>query len=131
MICISLHVLFTFSFSFSCSFLHLALSLNVIGKYKHMNQKSFGQSIALTNQRKALLLLVGCKLWILLQSPFWVIVLKCLKLKTFLLSRRGHLFDYTSAVIIYEMCVQEPTATVSPFQIFFLRIVLICRYYLL
>ncbi|KAI3900876.1 hypothetical protein MKW92_037886 [Papaver armeniacum] len=25
---------------------------------------------------------------------------------------RGHLFDYTSAVIAYEMCVQEPTATV-------------------
>ena len=27
--------------------------------------------------------------------------------------RRGHLFDYTCAVIIYEMCVQEPIATVS------------------
>lgn len=27
--------------------------------------------------------------------------------------RRGHLFDYTCAVIIYEMCVEEPTATVS------------------
>ncbi|GAV72584.1 Topoisom_bac domain-containing protein/zf-C4_Topoisom domain-containing protein/Toprim domain-containing protein/zf-GRF domain-containing protein, partial [Cephalotus follicularis] len=26
---------------------------------------------------------------------------------------RGHLFDYTSAVIIYEMCIQEPTATVT------------------
>ncbi|KAK4256820.1 hypothetical protein QN277_006496 [Acacia crassicarpa] len=26
---------------------------------------------------------------------------------------RGHLFDYTCAVIIYEMCVQEPTATVA------------------
>ncbi|KAB1210515.1 DNA topoisomerase 3-alpha [Morella rubra] len=26
---------------------------------------------------------------------------------------RGHLFDYTSAVIIYEMCVQEPIATVT------------------
>lgn len=26
---------------------------------------------------------------------------------------RGHLFDYTSAVIIYEMCVDEPTATVT------------------
>ncbi|RAL51559.1 hypothetical protein DM860_011061 [Cuscuta australis] len=26
---------------------------------------------------------------------------------------RGNLFDYTSAVIIYEMCVQEPTATVT------------------
>ncbi|XP_059315421.1 DNA topoisomerase 3-alpha [Lycium ferocissimum] len=26
---------------------------------------------------------------------------------------RGHLFDYTSAVTIYEMCIQEPTATVS------------------
>ncbi|WOK95806.1 DNA topoisomerase 3-alpha isoform X2 [Canna indica] len=26
---------------------------------------------------------------------------------------RGRLFDYTSAVIIYEMCVEEPTATVS------------------
>ncbi|KAM7273036.1 hypothetical protein ACFE04_027700 [Oxalis oulophora] len=26
---------------------------------------------------------------------------------------RGHLFDYTSAVIIYEMCVEEPIATVS------------------
>ncbi|KAK3211450.1 hypothetical protein Dsin_016156 [Dipteronia sinensis] len=26
---------------------------------------------------------------------------------------RGHLFDYTCAVIIYEMCVQEPTATVT------------------
>ncbi|XP_054821592.1 DNA topoisomerase 3-alpha isoform X2 [Prosopis cineraria] len=25
---------------------------------------------------------------------------------------RGHLFDYTCAVIIYEMCVHEPTATV-------------------
>ncbi|KAI3992371.1 hypothetical protein MKX01_030092 [Papaver californicum] len=25
---------------------------------------------------------------------------------------RGHLFDYTCAVIVYEMCVQEPTATV-------------------
>ncbi|GLT25089.1 hypothetical protein SLA2020_002420 [Shorea laevis] len=26
---------------------------------------------------------------------------------------RGHLFDYTCVVIIYEMCVQEPTATVK------------------
>ncbi|CAK9183679.1 unnamed protein product [Ilex paraguariensis] len=26
---------------------------------------------------------------------------------------RGHLFDYTCAVIIYEMCVQDPLATVS------------------
>ncbi|KAK9293223.1 hypothetical protein L1049_021213 [Liquidambar formosana] len=26
---------------------------------------------------------------------------------------RGHLFDYTCAVLIYEMCVQEPTATVT------------------
>ncbi|XP_047327780.1 DNA topoisomerase 3-alpha [Impatiens glandulifera] len=26
---------------------------------------------------------------------------------------RGHLFDYTCALIIYEMCVQEPTATVT------------------
>ncbi|KAJ0981608.1 hypothetical protein J5N97_009863 [Dioscorea zingiberensis] len=26
---------------------------------------------------------------------------------------RGHLFDYTCSVIIYEMCVQEPTATVQ------------------
>lgn len=27
--------------------------------------------------------------------------------------RRGHLFDYTSAVILYEMCVEEPNATVG------------------
>ncbi|KAH7860070.1 hypothetical protein Vadar_008835 [Vaccinium darrowii] len=26
---------------------------------------------------------------------------------------RGHMFDYTCAVIIYEMCVQEPVATVT------------------
>lgn len=26
---------------------------------------------------------------------------------------RGHLFDYTCAVIIYEMCIEEPTATVT------------------
>ncbi|KAK3036183.1 hypothetical protein RJ639_030253 [Escallonia herrerae] len=26
---------------------------------------------------------------------------------------RGHLFDYTCAVILYELCVQEPTATVT------------------
>ncbi|XP_022774853.1 DNA topoisomerase 3-alpha isoform X2 [Durio zibethinus] len=26
---------------------------------------------------------------------------------------RGHLFDHTCAVIVYEMCVQEPTATVT------------------
>ncbi|KAE9449716.1 hypothetical protein C3L33_18386, partial [Rhododendron williamsianum] len=26
---------------------------------------------------------------------------------------RGHMFDYTCAVIIYEMCIQEPAATVS------------------
>ncbi|KAI4317075.1 hypothetical protein L6164_024985 [Bauhinia variegata] len=26
---------------------------------------------------------------------------------------RGHLFDYTCAVVIYEMCIQEPTATVT------------------
>ncbi|KAJ1401236.1 Zinc finger, CCHC-type [Sesbania bispinosa] len=26
---------------------------------------------------------------------------------------RGHLFDYTCAVMIYEMCIEEPTATVS------------------
>ncbi|XP_031504229.1 DNA topoisomerase 3-alpha [Nymphaea colorata] len=26
---------------------------------------------------------------------------------------RGHLFDYSSALIIYEMCVEEPTATVK------------------
>lgn len=32
------------------------------------------------------------------------------------LSRRGHLFDYTCATIIYEMCVLEPTATVSLFE---------------
>ncbi|KAF5745103.1 DNA topoisomerase 3-alpha isoform X1 [Tripterygium wilfordii] len=29
---------------------------------------------------------------------------------------RGRLFDYTSAVIIYEMCVQEPNATVRKVQ---------------
>ncbi|KAL4352305.1 hypothetical protein GQ457_06G034590 [Hibiscus cannabinus] len=29
---------------------------------------------------------------------------------------RGHLFDYTCAVIVYEMCVQEPNATVSKVQ---------------
>lgn len=32
------------------------------------------------------------------------------------LGRRGHLFDYTCATIIYEMCVQEPTAIVSLFE---------------
>lgn len=32
------------------------------------------------------------------------------------LGRRGHLFDYTCAVIIYEMCIEEPTATVSVHQ---------------
>lgn len=32
------------------------------------------------------------------------------------LGRRGHLFDYTCATIIYEMCVVEPTATVSLFD---------------
>ncbi|KAM0010754.1 putative DNA topoisomerase transcription factor interactor and regulator CCHC(Zn) family [Helianthus debilis subsp. tardiflorus] len=26
---------------------------------------------------------------------------------------RGHLFDYTCAVLLYEMCVEEPTATVT------------------
>ncbi|XP_048335697.2 DNA topoisomerase 3-alpha [Ziziphus jujuba] len=26
---------------------------------------------------------------------------------------RGHLFDYTCAVVVYEMCVQEPNATVT------------------
>ncbi|KAK6150821.1 hypothetical protein DH2020_015753 [Rehmannia glutinosa] len=31
----------------------------------------------------------------------------------FIVERRGHLFDYTCAMIIYEMCVQEPTATVT------------------
>ncbi|OMO56040.1 DNA topoisomerase, type IA [Corchorus olitorius] len=29
---------------------------------------------------------------------------------------RGHLFDHTCAVIIYEMCVQEPSATVTKVQ---------------
>ncbi|XVF61075.1 hypothetical protein PTKIN_Ptkin08bG0100100 [Pterospermum kingtungense] len=29
---------------------------------------------------------------------------------------RGHLFDHTFAVIVYEMCVQEPTATVIKVQ---------------
>ncbi|KAK8587684.1 hypothetical protein V6N12_022167 [Hibiscus sabdariffa] len=29
---------------------------------------------------------------------------------------RGHLFDYTCAVIVYEMCVQEPNATVTKVQ---------------
>ncbi|KAJ6929211.1 DNA topoisomerase 3-alpha isoform X2 [Populus alba x Populus x berolinensis] len=29
---------------------------------------------------------------------------------------RGHLFDYTSSVILYEMCVEEPTATVKKVQ---------------
>ncbi|KAJ6413692.1 hypothetical protein OIU84_006490 [Salix udensis] len=29
---------------------------------------------------------------------------------------RGHLFDYTSSVILYEMCVEEPTATVMKVQ---------------
>ncbi|XP_065876649.1 DNA topoisomerase 3-alpha isoform X1 [Euphorbia lathyris] len=29
---------------------------------------------------------------------------------------RGHLFDYTSAVVLYEMCIQEPTATVTKVQ---------------
>ncbi|XP_015579811.2 DNA topoisomerase 3-alpha isoform X3 [Ricinus communis] len=29
---------------------------------------------------------------------------------------RGHLFDYTSAVILYELCVLEPTATVTKVQ---------------
>ncbi|KAJ4839793.1 DNA topoisomerase 3-alpha, partial [Turnera subulata] len=29
---------------------------------------------------------------------------------------RGHLFDYTSAVLLYEMCVEDPTATVTKVQ---------------
>ncbi|XP_050227731.1 DNA topoisomerase 3-alpha isoform X2 [Mercurialis annua] len=29
---------------------------------------------------------------------------------------RGHLFDYISAVVLYEMCIQEPTATVTKVQ---------------
>ncbi|CAK7354748.1 unnamed protein product [Dovyalis caffra] len=29
---------------------------------------------------------------------------------------RGHLFDYISSVILYEMCVEEPTATVTKVQ---------------
>ncbi|CAN1250040.1 DNA topoisomerase 3-alpha [Linum perenne] len=29
---------------------------------------------------------------------------------------RGHLFDYVSAVALYEMCVEEPTATVTKVQ---------------
>ncbi|KAL5060226.1 hypothetical protein RYX36_031830 [Vicia faba] len=40
-------------------FLHLDLLWKDIGRYKHMNQKSFGQSIALIDQMKALLISVG------------------------------------------------------------------------
>ncbi|CAL5367886.1 unnamed protein product [Camellia sinensis] len=67
------------------SSLHQALLWNGIGRYKHTSLMNSGQSIALTIQMKALLHSI----------------------------RRGHMFDYTCVVIIYKMCVQEPTATVT------------------
>lgn len=32
------------------------------------------------------------------------------------------MFDYTCALVIYEMCVQEPTATVSDIENFLIHI---------
>lgn len=103
---------FSFYFHFDYSSLHLDLSWKDIGRYKHMNQKSFGQSSVLIDQMKALLISAGRKM-----QTFWCIHSSCWVLVTAYnlnsLSRRGHLFDYTSAVILYEMCMEEPTATVS------------------
>ncbi|KAF5960284.1 hypothetical protein HYC85_001493 [Camellia sinensis] len=39
---------------------------------------------------------------------------------------RGHMFDYTCVVIIYEMCVQEPTAT--PIKDFYSKSNIICTW---
>ncbi|GMP25160.1 hypothetical protein CsSME_00002157 [Camellia sinensis var. sinensis] len=47
---------------------------------------------------------IQCQLFV---SGCW-----CFKLAMWF-CRRGHMFDYTCVVIIYEMCVQEPTATVT------------------
>lgn len=58
--------------------------------------------------------LFGCK--IRLSHPELQLEKLC---DIFLFGRRGHLFDYSSAVVIYEMCVQEPMATVSPHIFYF------------
>ena len=48
------------------SSLHLDLLWKDIGRYKHMSQKSFGQSTVLIDQMKALLISAGCKI-----QSFW------------------------------------------------------------
>ncbi|CAA0825808.1 DNA topoisomerase 3-alpha [Striga hermonthica] len=66
-----------------CQFPTLGSSWRGSRKSKHMNWRSSGLYTVLIILNKALLDFIG----------------------------RGHLFDYTRAVIIYEMCPQEPTAT--------------------
>jgi hypothetical protein len=60
------------SFHFDDSSLRLDLLWKDIGRYKHMNQKTFGQSIVLIDQRKALLLSAGGKM-----QSFWCIHNSC------------------------------------------------------
>ena len=66
---------------------------------------------------KALHLLVGCKMPFRGSSDIFILEVMWHFL---VLGRRGHLFDYPSAVILYEMCVEEPMATVSAFWSFLL-----------
>lgn len=99
-----------------CSFQHLALLWKGIGKYKHMNLRSFGLSIVLTTQRKERLISVGCKKYVSIiqfSVPIILIFIAIEDIFWNFFHRRGHIFDYTCAVSIYEMCVEEPIATVS------------------
>lgn len=59
---------FAFYLYFYYSFLRLDLSWKGIGRFKHMNLKSFGQSIALIDQMKALLISVGGSM-----QSFWCV----------------------------------------------------------
>lgn len=88
---------------------------NGIGRFNRTNLKNSGRSTALTTRMKALLPSIGCKMLRIfhLKCHLSMSGCRCFKLLGFVVFRRGHMFDYTCAVIIYEMCIQEPAATVS------------------
>lgn len=96
-----------------CSSLPLDLLWKDFGKSNLMNRKSSGLLIVLIIQKKALLHLLGCNYHPTFNHNEINSINK--KFNGSALRRRGHLFDHTCATIIYEMCLLEPTATVSLF----------------
>uniref|UniRef100_A0A803L4R8 DNA topoisomerase n=1 Tax=Chenopodium quinoa TaxID=63459 RepID=A0A803L4R8_CHEQI len=79
--------------------------LACIGKYKHMNRKSFGLSIVLTTQRKELQISVGC-VAICLTIPVQSSSMRCVLRNQLLLWQKS----YTNLV---SLAILEPRLTLS------------------